>query len=90
MADTPDEPMVDDIPIPKGNYEVQTEIELDLGVCTVPQMKAILGRFFFIFLFFQYQPEANFWLIYSAQKVKNTPISRIRSRKRSKFFEILN
>ena len=45
VADSPDEPVVDGIPIPKENFEVQAEIELDLGRCTVRQLKGILGKF---------------------------------------------
>ena len=45
VGDSSDEPVVDGITIPKGNYEVQTEIELDLGQCNVRQLKGILGKF---------------------------------------------
>ena len=47
MANTSEEPIVDGVPIPKGNFEIQTEIELDLGKCTVRQLQGILGEFSF-------------------------------------------
>ena len=44
VADSPDEPVIDGIPIPKGDFEVQTEIELDLARLSVRQLKGVLGK----------------------------------------------